>query len=102
MSLPRYHIYTNFMANGKSSDWVSATTMKASEPIRVPAEAKAISQTKYGKASEEVEKEILGALFREPDKSIEEASNAVDHILAPDKETNQSEETQVVIGRKKL
>ena len=102
MSLPRYHIYTNFMVNGKSSDWVSATTMKASEPIRVPAEAKAISQTKYGKASEEVEREIIDALFPKSDESIEEVSNAIDHILSPDKEADKSNDTNVAIGRKKL
>lgn len=62
MSLPRYHIYTNFMVNGKATDWVSATTMKAPDPIRLPAEAKAMSQIKYGKPSKEVEAEILSAL----------------------------------------
>lgn len=102
MSLPRYHVYTNFMVNGKSTDWISATTRKAGEPIRIPAEAKAISQTKYGKPSEEVEQEIIGALFPKPDKSIEEASNAADHILSPDPETNKNQEPPVVIGRKKL
>lgn len=63
MSLPRYHIYTNFMVNGKNTDWVSATTLNAPPLTRIPAEAKAISQQKYGRSSKEVEEEILNALF---------------------------------------
>lgn len=69
MSLPRYHIYTTFMAGGKSTDWFSATTLPPPEPIRIPAEAKALSQQKYGKPSEEVEKEIIAALYPESDSS---------------------------------
>lgn len=69
MSLPRYHIYTNFMVNGKATDWILATTLPPTDPIRLPAEAKALSQEKYGKDSKEVEAEILNALFRNADSS---------------------------------
>ena len=80
MSLPRYHIYTNFMVNGRATDWISATTMKASDPLRLPFEAKAMSQQQYGKPSSEVEEEILKALYPNTDGSLNNKDNASDDL----------------------
>lgn len=60
--LPRYHIYTNFMSGKKQTGWISGITRPPTEPIRLPAEAKAISQARYGKPVKEVEAEILKAI----------------------------------------
>ena len=77
MSLARYHIYTNIMAGGRSTDWVSATTMKAPEAIRLPADAKAASVERYGRSGEEVEQEILNALY--PEQSKADKRERLDH-----------------------
>lgn len=63
ISLPRYHIYTSFMVNGKGTGWISGVTLPATEALRLPAEAKALSQQKYGRPSKEVEAEIISALY---------------------------------------
>ncbi|MBR2766840.1 type IV secretion system DNA-binding domain-containing protein [Candidatus Saccharibacteria bacterium] len=78
MSLPRYHIYTNFMVRGRATGWVSATTLPPQEPIRLPAEAKAMSQTKYGKPSKEVEEEIILALYPKTRNDTNVANSALD------------------------
>ena len=96
MSLPRYHIYTNFMVNGKSTDWISAETIKPEEPIRIPAEAKAESERAYGRPSEEVEAEILSSLYPKEEKEVDDldSSNGVNDL-------NEEEPAeQIVIGRK--
>ena len=69
MSLPRFHIYTNIMANGRSTGWVSAVTMPPDKPIRIPAEARAISQIRFGKSSDEVEQEIIKSIYRPKDSA---------------------------------
>ena len=83
ISLPRYHIYTNFMVNGKSTGWMSAITTPPSEPIRLPVEAKAISQTRYGKPSAEVEAEIIVTLYPQPSASPDDNIGITSKVLDP-------------------
>lgn len=69
LNLPRYHIYSNFMSGGRSTGWVSATTLPPPAPIRLSAEAKAYSLTKYGTPSEVVEAEIIKTIHPKQPKS---------------------------------
>lgn len=59
MTLPRYHIYAAFLSGGKSTGWVSAHTLPAPEPLRMAAELKAESMTRYGVPAKETEQELV-------------------------------------------
>lgn len=73
MTLPKYHIYSNFLVNGRSTGWVYGQTAPPAEALRMPAEARARSQEHYGKPQEEVEKELRQVLLIEQrDKQLEE------------------------------
>lgn len=62
ISLPRYHIYTNFMSGKRQTGWVSGVTNPPTDPIRLPVEVKALSQKRYGTPASKVEEEILDAI----------------------------------------
>ena len=62
MSLPRYHIYTSFQSDGKSTGWISGQTLPPSPPLRMAVEFKAESMKRYGVPSEQTEAELIQIL----------------------------------------
>jgi hypothetical protein len=62
MLLPRYGIYANIMQGGKSTGWVSGTTLPPVKAIREGWELKARSMERYGRDAGEVERDTLAAL----------------------------------------
>ena len=98
MSLPRYHIYTNFMAGGRSTGWISGFTLAPEEPIRLPAEAKAISQKRYGRPASEVEQEIIAALYPPKDQNVADGLAANTNLDALRNLDTVSPDTSTVIG----
>ncbi len=62
MLLPRYHIYTNYLSNGKQTGWISAKTFPPSRPLRNASELRAYSMQRYGKNAAEIEAEYLQIL----------------------------------------
>lgn len=73
MTLPKYHIYTNYLAGGRSTGWIYGKTAPPSEPIRLPAEGKAHANAKYGRPAEEIDAELTSILVEDTaDKQAEE------------------------------
>ena len=66
MTLPRYEVYTTFQCGGKSTGWISAKTLAPSEPLRLPAELKAESMSRYGVPAEETERELIRLIAHAP------------------------------------
>jgi hypothetical protein len=62
MALPRYHIYANFQAGGRSTGWVSGRTLPPPPATRDAAELYAKSMATYGRPAAEVEAEYLAQL----------------------------------------
>ena len=81
MLLPRYQIYTSIMSNRKNTGWMQGMTLPPTQPIRMAAELKAVSQRRYGRAATEVDEEFL-KLFETPDE--EAAPEAEKPADAPD------------------
>lgn len=59
MNLPRYQVYTTFQSAGRNTGWVQGKTLSPPPVIRMAAELKARSMSRYGKPAEEVEQEYL-------------------------------------------
>lgn len=66
MLLPRYQVYTSIMSNRKNTGWMMGTTLPPTQPIRMAAELKAMSQKRYGRPASEVEDDFL-KLFNDAD-----------------------------------
>jgi energy-coupling factor transporter ATP-binding protein EcfA2 len=60
--LPRYGVYANLQQNGKSTSWVSGSTLPNPPETISAAEARAVSQATYGRDAKEVEVEFLALL----------------------------------------
>ena len=76
MTLPRYHIYTNFQSGGRSTGWISGKTLPPPPPIRMAAELKAESMKRYGVPAEQTEAELIRMMSPtepEPDPAISDA-----------------------------
>ena len=65
MLLPRYQIYTSIMSNRKNTGWMQGMTLPPTQPVRMAAELKAMSQRRYGRPARDIEEEFL-RLFEEP------------------------------------
>jgi hypothetical protein len=59
MNLPRYQIYTSFQSGGRNTGWIQGQTLPPPLALRMPAELKAESMSRYGKSAKEVEQEYL-------------------------------------------
>lgn len=59
MKLPRYQVYASLQSGGRSTGWMRGQTLPPTEPIRLPAELRALSQQRYGKPAAEVEQEYF-------------------------------------------
>ena len=64
MTLPRYEIYTTFQSGGKSTGWISARTLPPAPPIRMAAELKAESMTRFGVPASTTEEELIRIMTR--------------------------------------
>ena len=62
MLLPRYHVYSTLMANGKQTGWVSGKTYPAEAVMYEASELRAISMKRYGKSAHLIEEEYLDLL----------------------------------------
>jgi hypothetical protein len=60
MRLPRFGVYANLQVGGNSTGWISGKTNPPPSVIREIAEARVISQERYGKDARGVEQEYLG------------------------------------------
>jgi hypothetical protein len=58
--LPRFGVYANLQHHGKTTGWVSGSTLPAPPATTSAAEVKARSQARYGQSAEAVEREFLG------------------------------------------
>jgi len=94
MMLPRYHIYTNHLANGKNTGWISGVTIKPTPALRMAAELKAESMKRYGRPAAEIEAEIRRALLPTPVTTAQPAPETSESFPSTTSSTN--------IGRKKL
>lgn len=83
MSLPRYHVYTNFMYYGRPTGWIQGKTFPPSGVLHTAADITARSQTRYGRPRDEVESDFL--------KFIEANEEAPDEDLG-----------ECVIGRRRI
>ena len=88
MLLPRYQIYTSIMSNRKNTGWMQGMTLPPTEPVRMAAELKAVSQRRYGRSATEVDDEFL--------KLFEEEPTAQDDADSTDSDNNDG----ASIGRK--
>ncbi len=59
MTLPRYQIYTSFQSGGRSTGWISGKTLPPLKPLRMAAEIKAESMSRYGVPAEETENALI-------------------------------------------
>lgn len=59
MMLPRYQVYTTLQCGGRATGWMRGQTLPPVDPVRLPADLKALSQKRYGKPAAEVEQEYL-------------------------------------------
>lgn len=59
MMLPRYQVYTTLQYGGRATGWMRGQTLPPVDPVRLPADLKALSQKRYGKPAAEVEQEYL-------------------------------------------
>jgi len=66
MLLPRYQVYTSIMSNRKNTGWMQGMTLPPTEPVRMAAELKAVSQRRYGRSATEVDDEFLKLFEEEP------------------------------------
>jgi hypothetical protein len=60
--LPRFAVYANLQHHGKSTGWMSGSTLPAPPVITAAVEVKARSQTRYGQNAEAAEREFLDML----------------------------------------
>lgn len=72
ITLPRYTTYSNILVNGRQTGWMYGKTFPPPNAIRLPAEAKAISQKMYGIPAEEVENELIKILVTDEQAKQEE------------------------------
>ena len=59
MSLPRYHVYTNFMYYGRPTGWVQGKTCPPTHMLHTAADISARSQIRYGRPRDEVESDFI-------------------------------------------
>ena len=83
MSLPRYHVYTNFMYYGRPTGWVQGKTCPPTHMLHTAADISARSQIHYGRPRDEVESDFIKLM-----ESNEESPNG---------ETDES-----IIGRRRI
>ena len=83
MSLPRYHVYTNFMYYGRPTGWVQGKTCPPTHMLHTAADISARSQIRYGRPRDEVESDFIKLM-----ESNEESPNG---------ETDES-----IIGRRRI
>ena len=57
--LPRYGVYANLQSGGKSTGWISGSTLPAPPATAEPTQVKSKSQARYGQDAETVEHELL-------------------------------------------
>lgn len=83
MSLPRYHVYANFMYYGRPTGWIQGKTCPPTHMLHTAADISARSQIRYGRPRDEVESDFIKLM-----ESNEES---------PDSEIGES-----VIGRRRI
>lgn len=83
MSLPRYHVYSNFMYYGRPTGWIQGKTCPPIRMLHTAADISARSQIRYGRPRDEVESDFIKLM-----ESNEET---------PDDGTSES-----VIGRRRI
>lgn len=59
MSLPRYHVYSNFMYYGRSTGWIQGKTCPPIHMLHTAADISARSQIRYGRPRDEVESDFI-------------------------------------------
>ena len=62
ISLPRYEVYANFMADGKATGWIHGSTLPPPRAVRTAAELRAKCQSEYGRPAEDVDSEFLSMI----------------------------------------
>jgi hypothetical protein len=67
MSLPRYQIYSSFMAGGVNTGWVQGQTFAPPAATRDPVDLRAQSQAAYGMRLREIEQQFFTLLRRKPE-----------------------------------
>ena len=70
MTLPRYEVYTNFMADGKATGWIRGKTIPPMDSLRHPVGIRALSQITYGVPAEEVDEEFLRLIEKSEEESL--------------------------------
>lgn len=83
MSLPRYHVYSNFMYYGRPTGWIQGKTFPPSGVLHTAADISARSQTRYGRPRDEVESDFL-------------------KLMEPNEESPDGETSESVIGRRRI
>lgn len=83
MSLPRYHVYSNFMYYGRPTGWIQGKTFPPSGVLHTAADISARSQTRYGRPRDEVESDFL-------------------KLMKPNEESPDGETSESVIGRRRI
>ena len=59
MSLPRYHVYSNFMYYGRPTGWIQGKTCPPIRMLHTAADISARSQIRYGRPRDEVESDFI-------------------------------------------
>ena len=59
MSLPRYHVYSNFMYYGRPTGWIQGKTCPPIHMLHTAADISARSQIRYGRPRDEVESDFI-------------------------------------------
>jgi hypothetical protein len=67
MLLPRYQVYSSFMAGGVNTGWVQGQTFAPPAATRDPVDLRAQSQAAYGMALREIEQQFFTLLRRKPE-----------------------------------
>jgi hypothetical protein len=94
MLLPRFGVYANLQSDGKATGWISGNTKPMPPMLREATEARAASQSRYGRDTDEVERDYLAMLGYEDLQDI----NRMTSLNVKDAE---KEGGSHVIGRKK-
>lgn len=59
MSLPRYHVYSNFMYYGRPTGWIQGKTCPPIRMLHTAADISARSQIRYGRPRDEIESDFI-------------------------------------------
>lgn len=98
--LPRYHVYTNLLHKGKSSGWMSGRTNPPSPITQDIAEIYAESMARYGRPSNEIERENLDILGYPDERENPKTRTSIKDLANEDVIKNNANSTSS-IGKKK-